>query len=144
MKRPHSKRLMMLPLAGVIPFAGGAVLLLLGQSSLFGLNVQNMVLSYGLLIASFMAGVHWGQYLSGVRTRIDLLVSSNGVALAAWGGYLLLPKLHFCLLLIVLLISLNAIDGHLHEQGAIDRSYRRLRNYVTAAVCASLLVAGFA
>jgi hypothetical protein len=140
-----STLLRILPYAGTLPFVGCAVLLLTGVRNLlpFG-DVTTIALAYGLAIVSFMAGVHWGQYLAGVRTRVDLLISSNMVALVAWSGFLLLPKLHFCLLLIVLFIVLNSIDGHLHHQGAIDRHYRQLRNYVTAVVCLSLLVAGFA
>jgi Protein of unknown function (DUF3429) len=138
------KHLYLLPIAGVLPFVGGALLMLLGVPTVFSVPVQTLVLSYALLIVSFMAGVHWGQYVSGVRTRVDLLLSSNVVALAAWFGFLLLPKLYFCLLLVVLFIALNSIDGHLHQQGVIDRNYRQLRNYVTTAVCVSLLVAGFA
>jgi hypothetical protein len=137
------KHMLLLPIAGVIPFVGGALVLLFGMTTIFSLPVQTIVLSYALLIVSFMAGVHWGQYLSGVRTRVDLLVSSNVVALAAWFGFLLLPKLYFCLLLIVLFIVLNSIDGHLHEQGAIDARYKQVRTLVTAAACVSLLVVGF-
>jgi Protein of unknown function (DUF3429) len=137
--------LRLLPAFGVLPFVAGALAsaLRVPVLPLIGL-VQLAVLSYGLMIVSFMAGVHWGQYLSGVRTRVDLLVSSNVVALAAWFGFLFLPNLYFCLLLIVLFVVLNSIDGHLHQQGVIDPQYRQLRSYVTAVVCASLLVVGFA
>ena len=144
MKQPLPRLLAILPVAGLIPFVGGALALLFGMPTIFSLSVQAIVLSYALLIVSFMAGVHWGQYLSGVRTRVDLLVSSNVVAISAWCGFLLLPQLYFCLLSIVLFIILNSIDGHLHQQGIIDTRYWQLRQFVTSAVCVSLLVAGFA
>jgi Protein of unknown function (DUF3429) len=132
-----------LPIAGVVPFVGGAVLMLAGVPALFGLSVETMMLSYGLLIASFLAGVHWGQYLSGVRTRVNLLISSNVVALAAWFGFLLLPKRLFCLLLCVLFILFNSIDGHLLESAALSPRYKQVRAFVTISVCVSMLIAGF-
>ena len=54
--------LRLLPYAGALPFAGGALLVLMRVHSLpFIGSTQNAVLSYGLLIIAFMAGVHWGQ-----------------------------------------------------------------------------------
>lgn len=134
-----------LPYAGVLPFVGCASLLLFGVKSLPPFGQTNTVMfTYGLVIVSFMAGVHWGQYLSGVRTRANLLASSNAVALAAWFGFLLLPPFFFSFLLIVLFIILNSIDNHLGDEGTLDASYRKSRRNVTALVCISLLAVAFA
>ncbi len=133
-----------LPIAGALPFVFCAILLALGVKDLGVLGrVETVMLSYGLAIVSFMAGVHWGQYLAGVRTRVNLLVASNVVTLAAWFGFLVLPKIHFCLLLIVLLIVLNSIDGHLRDEGAISPDYAKTRMVVTILVCISLGLAAF-
>jgi Protein of unknown function (DUF3429) len=140
----NTNLLRLLPIAGAIPFIAGALALAFGIRDLFVFgSVQAAVLSYALLIVSFMSGVHWGQHLSGARTRVNLLISSNIAALAAWFGFLLLPKSAFCVLLTVLFIVLNSIDGHLHEQGVIDSRYKQMRNYVTAATCVSLLIVGY-
>ena len=98
------------------------------------------MLSYGLLIIAFMAGVHWGQYLSGVRGQMNLLVSSNFVALLAWFGFLLLPTVWFFVLLVALFAVLYFIDMQLHAPS----DYLKTRRNVTAVVCLSLLVTAFA
>jgi hypothetical protein len=143
--RPKSTHLRTLPYAGALPFIACAILLIFGIKDLALLGKTNtVVFTYGLTIISFMAGVHWGQYMAGVRTRLNLLVSSNMVTLAAWFGFLLLPSFYFSFLLIVLFIMLNSIDGHLRNQGAIDPAYSKTRGNVTALVCVSLLIAAFA
>jgi hypothetical protein len=130
-----------LPYAGALPFVVGAMLLVSGVSPLpFLGSAQWVVISYGLLIISFMAGVHWGQYLVGVRAPVNLLVSSNVVALCAWFGFLLLPVFWFCLLLVVLFAVLYLIDRQLHSRS----DYLNTRRNVTGLVCVSLLVTAFA
>jgi Protein of unknown function (DUF3429) len=141
MNSNNSSLLRLLPYAGALPFAGGALLVLMRVHSLpFIGSTQYAVLSYGLLIISFMAGVHWGQYLSGVRATVNLLVSSNVVALLAWFGFLLLPVFWFCLLLIFLFAVLYLIDMQLDS----PPDYLKTRCNVTAIVCLSLLVTAFA
>jgi hypothetical protein len=56
---------------------------------------QSIATSYGLLIVAFMAGVHWRQALSGKNGAINLFVTSNTAALAAWFAFLLLPAAWF-------------------------------------------------
>ena len=127
-----------LPYAGALPFVGGAVCLIFGIETLPVLgSTLHFLLTYGLVIVSFMAGVHWGQYLSGVRGKVNLLVSSNAVALAAWFGFLLLSALWFCLLLVLQFTLLYVIDVRLHP----GSDYLRTRRNVTMLVCLSLLAA---
>jgi Protein of unknown function (DUF3429) len=143
--QPNSTLLRTLPYAGALPFMACAILLIFGIKDLAPLGKTNTIIfTYGLTIISFMAGVHWGQYVAGVRTRVNLLVSSNLVTLAAWFGFLLLPSFYFSFLLIVLFIILNSIDGHLRDEGAIESRYGKTRRNVTALVCLSLLIAAFA
>lgn len=130
-----------LPYAGALPFIAGALLLLTGVQDVPHLGPTRMiVLSYGLLIVSFMAGIHWGQYLSGVRSGVNLLASSNAVALAAWFGFLLLPASWFCLLLVVLFAALYGLDRMI----SAGTDYVATRRNVTGIVCLSLVVAAFA
>ena len=130
-----------LPYAGALPFVGCAILLMLGirEVPLFG-KIETITLAYGLTIVSFMAGVHWGQLLSGVKSKINLLVSSNAVALAAWFGFLLLPSHYFSAQLILLFLLLYGIDRHLN----LKTNYLTTRRNVTVLVCLSILVAVFA
>jgi hypothetical protein len=136
---PHLLRA--LPYAGALPFIACVLLPVLGITDvpLLG-NTKTIALTYGLTIVSFMAGVHWGQVLSGVKSNINLLVSSNAVVLAAWFGFLLLPPHYYSALLIVLFVALYGIDRQLHPKS----DYLKTRRNVTALVCFSLLIAAFA
>jgi Protein of unknown function (DUF3429) len=141
MNSSHSDLMRVLPYAGTLPFIAGALLLLMGVQDIPYLGATRMlVLSYGLLIVSFMAGIHWGQYLAGVRAGVNLLASSNVVALVAWFGFLLLPASWFCLLLVVLFAVVYALDRQI--DGGTD--YLATRRNVTGIVCLSLVVAAFA
>ena len=134
-----------LPYAGTLPFV-------LGAASLFSttlptliymvmfIDVQHLVLSFGLLIVAFMAGVHWGQSVSGVQSRFNLLVSSNAVALIAWGCYLTLPPFYVCLVFAALFALLYVIDTQL----SLDPSYLQTRRVVTIIVCSCLAYIAFA
>ena len=84
-----SKLYTALALGGTIPFIAGAVLPLLGHDSLPQLGpLDQVVASYGLVIVCFLAGAHWGTYLSGRSAdSINLFVISNAIFLAAWFGY---------------------------------------------------------
>ena len=133
-----------LPFAGAIPFVAGALLLVSGITDLPLLgSVQALVLTYGLAILSFMAGVHWGQYLSGVRSQLNLLVSSNVLTVAAWLGYAIFPSVVFAIALAVLFGLLLVVDFKLAAEGALTPYYMRTRALVTALVAASLAVTAF-
>lgn len=129
--------LRILPYAGTLPFVACALLLLFGVKELPGLGHTSAVaLAYGLVIVSFMAGVHWGQFLSGLRPKLNLLVSSNAVALIAWGSDLMLAPVYECLVFVALFAFLYWIDTQLK----LDPHYLQTRRYVTLIVCTSLLL----
>jgi hypothetical protein len=132
-----SSLLRILPYVGALPFVGCAILLLFGVKDLPPLgDLNTVVATYGLTIVSFMAGVHWGQYLEGRRGDLNLLVASNAVTLAAWFGFLLLPPLAFSLVLVVLFGAVYVIDRQLHPQS----DYLATRRNVTLLVSTSLLL----
>jgi Protein of unknown function (DUF3429) len=140
----QSPLLRILPYAGTLPFIYGAASRFSdGLSALvylmFFIDVRHMVLSYGLLIISFMAGVHWGQYLSGLRPRLNLLVSSNAVAVLTWFCYLKLQTFELLLVFTGIFVVIYLIDAQLR----LDSSYMQTRRNVTAIVCSCLLVIAF-
>jgi Protein of unknown function (DUF3429) len=133
-----------LPYAGTLPFIYGAASRFSHSLSalvylMFFIDAQHMVLSYGLLIISFMAGVHWGQYLSGLRPRINLLVSSNAVTLLAWFCYLELRPFELLLVFSGIFAAIYLIDLQLK----LESSYVQTRRNVTAIVCSCLLLIAF-
>jgi Protein of unknown function (DUF3429) len=140
----QSTLLRLLPYAGTLPFIYGVASRFSDSLSalvylVFFIDVRHMVLSYGLLIISFMAGVHWGQYLSGLRPRLNLLVSSNAVALLTWFCYLKLQPFELLLVFAGIFAVIYLID----LQMRLDGSYMQTRRNVTAIVCSCLLVIAF-
>lgn len=131
----------LLAAAGAIPFLIGAFAPLLGVEldTRHG-NIEAAALAYGLTIASFMAGVHWGTALSATRPLpVNLFISSNVVALAAWFVYLFARVEAAALVLALLFAVLLAIDWRLYRSGVIDGDYWHTRLGVTVVVIACLL-----
>lgn len=130
-----------LAFAGAFPFVTCAVFLWAGHVSVPVLgSVSNIAASYGLLILAFMAGVQWGQRLSGVETSLNLFLISNAIALAGWFSYLLLsPKLFFASLAVLFAVVLM-IDKRLAAEGHLSPDYIRTRTTVSALVVMSLAV----
>ncbi|MEM8697473.1 MAG: DUF3429 domain-containing protein [Pseudomonadota bacterium] len=138
-------RTVILAYAGTLPFIAGAALTVLGTDlSVLGPALEPVPVlasAWALTIVSFMAGVHWGQYLvDRERIGIDLFLTSNAIAIAGWLAFLLLPTSHALLAFTALFGILLLIDGRLHGGGHITAGYWRARLGVTAIVVAALLV----
>jgi Protein of unknown function (DUF3429) len=130
-----------LAFAGALPFVASALLLWAGHVSVPVLgSVSNIAASYGLLILAFMAGVQWGQRLSGIETSLNLFLISNGIALAAWFSYLLLQQRLFFASLALLFAVVLMVDKRLAAEGHLSDDYIRTRTAVSALVVISLAV----
>jgi len=133
----------LLTLAGTIPFIVGAFALGTGlQSPVSWFNVEVFFYSYGLLILSFMAGVHWGQHLhmsADSRWRSRLPVFSNALTIGVWLGYLTLAGPAYAVLLSVAFSCLLWIDSRLKAEGIISPEYFQLRGLATLIVIVCLL-----
>ena len=134
-----------LTFAGAIPFALGAVFITICIDAISVLGKITQVLSiYGLVIASFMAGAHWGNHLSLADDdtwAIMLPIFSNIIALALWLGFLILSTVGFIWLLVIGFISMLVIDYGLNQANIINNDYFKVRKYVTLIVVISLIVA---
>ena len=138
--------------AGAIPFVVCAFCLGVDIRTLpvlesFGLgSVEQIVSVYALVIASFLAGIHWGQHLNMQHLDIkgswqySLPLLSNGAAIILWIGFLLLPFQALIGLFILAFLFFLAIDYRLFQQGLIMPDYFRTRCIVSAIVIASLVV----
>lgn len=134
-----------LMVAGVLPFVFGAAFLVFDISSgaLPG-NVDYILGVYGLIIASFMAGSHWGLHLQRNDTwSLYLPVLSNVTALALWVGFLVLPIALLLAALALVFLLLLILDKFLYRDGVISFEYFRARSLVTAIVVPSLVISGF-
>ncbi len=134
-----------LTFAGAIPFVACAFLLIIDVVTVPILgSVANILSAYGLVIASFMAGAHWGNHLSLAddnKWAIRLPLYSNVIALGLWLGFLILSASSFIWLLVIGFISLLVIDYSLHRAQIINHKYFKVRQYVTAIVVISLVIA---
>ena len=134
-----------LTFAGAIPFVACAFLLMIDVVTVPMLGSVGDVLSaYGLVIASFMAGADWGNNLDlsdDNKWAIRLPLYSNIIALGLWLGFLILSAIGFIWLLVIGFISLLVIDYSLHRAQIISHAYFKVRQYVTAIVVISLVIA---
>jgi hypothetical protein len=132
-----------LTFAGSVPFVSGAILLALGIETLPGLGDVLPALSlYGLVIASFMAGAHWGQQLTTQAPwTVRLQAVSNLTAIGLWLLFVLAsPSLVLLGLMLSFLLTLWVDRALLHEQ-LISQAYWRVRVAVTQVVVVALGVA---
>jgi len=134
-----------LTFAGTIPFIACAFLLMIDVVTVPVLgSVVGILSAYGLVIASFMAGAHWGNHLGLADDNewaIKLPIYSNVIALSLWLGFLSLSASSFIWLLVIGFTSLLVIDYGLHRARIISHTYFKVRKYVTAIVVVSLVVA---
>ena len=131
-----------LALAGTIPFIASALLPVLGHYSLPYLGpLDQLVASYGLAIVCFLAGAHWGTYLSGrFAGSLNLFVISNVIFLAVWFAYVGAGVKTAIAIQIVAFLILLFIDLRLRTGDVISAKYLRVRTGATMIAVASLLV----
>lgn len=134
-----------LTFAGAIPFVAAAIWITLGVDAIFVLgNTADILSAYGVVIASFMAGSHWGTHLSLTADNawaLRLPIFSNAIAVLLWLGFLSLSVVGFIWLLVLGFIALLAIDYGLCHVDIISKQYFKIRVSVTWIVVLSLIVA---
>ena len=134
-----------LTFVGAIPFVACAFLLMIDVVTVPMLgSVVDILSAYGLVIASFMAGAHWGNHLDLAddnKWAIRLPLYSNVIALGLWLGFLILSASSFIWLLVIGFISLLVIDYNLHRAQIINHTYFKVRQHVTEIVVISLVIA---
>lgn len=131
-----------LTLAGTLPFIACALLPVAGVSEVAFLgSLDAVAASYGLLIASFMAGTHWGQFLTtSAPTPLNLFLTSNALALFVWFAYLSGNTSVAVACQIIAFLALLTIDYRLQSAGLITQGYLRMRLIATLIVVAALLL----
>jgi hypothetical protein len=128
-----------LTLAGALPFWLVAAYIALDPGGALVPFAWLSVLLYGAVIASFVAGLHWGLYLySSAPMPLNLFLTSIICALAVW-GVMLLPGLEPQLAgLAAVFAVLFVIDRCLWRAGVHERWFYRLRAAITGIVIAAL------
>ena len=131
-----------LPYLGTLPFIISILLIISNITTLQPLGeVVHIVSVYGLIIAVFMSGIHWGQHLHiNQRWIMPLTISSNTSAMILWVAYITLAPLYLFVLLIIHFIYMLLIDYQLYKHQVIPISYYRTRFNVTTIVALSLCI----
>jgi len=133
------RQAMRLTYAGILP--PWIALGLEQVGSFYWLNLA--VLTYGVVIASFICGMHWSTFMyKTAPAAAHLLLTSNAGALVAW---MLVPvsilSMPLALVGVVgVLALLLAIDRQLLAAGAIEPWFWTLRRNATIGLGAGLLV----
>ncbi len=132
---------LLLSFAGVLPFAWGAVTVLipaLGDRSLDLLGPRftgrTLLLIYGTVILSFMSGVIWG-FATRAEGRHAAALYALSTIPALWAVFLGFSTLALALGFLVLL----ALDLHAQRSGLAPPWWMRLRLLLTALVVLCLL-----
>ena len=128
--------------AGTLPFVICAMLPWVGVPVLPVVGgCADVAASYGVVIVSFMAGVHWGTYLyQSARTPLNLFVTSNAVAVSVWLAWLVMPVAITLAVLIGAFLILLSIDTRLAQLRLLSDRYMQMRRNVTAIVVLTLVV----
>jgi hypothetical protein len=130
--------------AGAVPFVFCAVCLAINIQSLPILGSVSEVLSvYTLVIASFLAGSHWGQHLqlTGEWNR-SLPIVSNVVAVVLWLSFLVFPLKALLIICGVAFVTLLLIDLKLFQMKLMTQNYFQTRCIVTVIVVSSIVISG--
>ena len=133
--------------AGTLPFIFCATCLISGVDVIPILGDTEKVLSvYGLVIASFIAGAHWGQHIivnDGLWSQ-SLAILSNAIAVLLWFGFLLLSFKILWSIFAAAFIVLLIIDYRLFQMDVITLHYFQTRILVSCIVINSFIITGIA
>ena len=130
--------------AGALPFIICAACLAFNIEFIPLLGATEQVLSvYALIIATFIAGNHWGQHLYiKNKWQYHLPISSNVIVIALWFGFLTLSFKLLIAIFVAAFIVLLIIDQRLFRHNLITRRYFQMRCLATAIVVSALVISG--
>ena len=128
--------------AGALPFVACAIMLYSGinELSLLG-SIDKIVAICGLILVSFIAGIHLGTYLLyETKTHKSLLIVSNVLAVIAWCA-VMFATIQFAIAIITAVFGyLLVVDFLLKREKIISANYFITRFIVTLISAATLLV----
>lgn len=133
---------LLLGLAGVVPFAWGALTILLPAVASWSLDVlgprftgRTLLVLYGTIILCFMSGTIWG-FATRAEGRQAAVLYALSTAPALWALFLGFSNVMLALGFLALLV----LDRHAQGSGLAPPWWMRLRLLLTALVVPCLLV----
>ncbi|MFZ5841744.1 MAG: DUF3429 family protein [Pseudomonadota bacterium] len=134
--QPLPRTLQGLAYAGLLPFFAGALAGWL-PSLPFAPFLQALLVPYAALIASLMAGSHWGIAVSARAVpRMELMLAVSFM-LFSW-PLLLLPDALALTGLLLIFAGLLTTEPRLLRRGLVNRQYFRLRLWLSGGVLLAL------
>jgi uncharacterized membrane protein len=98
--------------------------------------------SYGAIILSFLAGIHWGRALGAQNLQAaPLLLWSNIIALVAWVALFVAQPLVLLSLMMACFALQYAVDARMVARGILPQWYLPLRRGVTLGVMLACFLA---
>ena len=126
--------------SGALPFIASVCASLMGWEIF---DARWYGISYGAIILSFLAGIHWGVYLfASSSCPQNLFITSNIAALLGWLSLLVYPHWVAFFLLILCFSWMLLLDHKLFRLDILPGWFYRLRVHATIIVIASLLSLG--
>lgn len=128
--------------AGGLPFFACALMPWAGVTELGPLGLWHQVLvAYGLAIASFLAGTHWAFELARPGTyAVSLFVMSNVIVLAVWLAALVATPAIALAVQCIAFVVLLRVDKAVADAGGTPPGYFAMRQRITFIVLAALIV----
>lgn len=140
------KNYLYLTYAGAIPFIFCAICLTIDIRQLPWLGAIESILSvYALVIATFLAGAHWGQHLHiQGEWNSNLPIISNIFAVVLWVAFLVLSFKLLISTFVAAFAILLLIDYKLFKGGVITYQYFQMRCFITAIVILTFIISAIA
>lgn len=129
-----------LTLAGLLPFIGCVLMLMLQIDFIMIYSVRYIFLTYGILIIGFISGIHWGHAIQPPMRQTKLFILSNLITLIGWSA-LLWPFVIAVLVLAGCFLALLAIDIYLYRNKIIQLWFLKLRVTASIVLLGTLCVA---
>ena len=122
----------MLTYSGTLPLMGCVALIF---APLAGVDGKLVAIAYAAVILSFLCGIHWAVFLFfSEKSPINLLITSNILALLAWGSLLYTDHKMALALQALCFLVLFALDFKLHRVGIMPEWFFPLRRNATIIV----------
>ncbi len=123
--------------AGTLPFLCAAAAVRFMPE--FGDEIVRVMMAYGAIILSFLAGIHWAAYLFYAQDcPRNLFITSNVVALLAWAGLLVPAQPLVVLLYVLCFLYVLILDYKLWVRQVYPTWFYVLRRNATAIVLIAL------
>lgn len=136
MKNSDRNLASILTYSGTLPLVACVVLIFAPIASV---DVSFVTRAYAAVILSFLCGIHWAIFLFfSEKCPLNLLITSNAVALLAWASLLGTHPSMAISLQALCFLTLFALDFKLYRTGLLPECFYHLRRNATVIVVVCL------